>query len=475
VRKKGATGVSHLRVTVVVLVALAAGCAAASPRRGPVRGSVGPSTSSAPASVPRGPQGLLPAAAEERLPGLGEDATLSDYVAYAALANPGLLAAYERWQAALEQVPQARSLPDPRLTYANYIQEVETRVGPQRQRFGLSQTLPWPGKLLLQGDAAAEAAEAARERFEGERLRLAHRVVEAYCEYYYLGRSVAVVKAQRDLLERLEGVVRARYRASAAQYSDLVRVQVELGALEDRVRALEDMRGPAAARLNAAVGRPATAGLPWPQALPQEAVEVTDEQALAWLRESNPELRAMHHEVRRSVAEVRTARRGYIPDLTVGVEYVDTGRPIMDTPDAGKDPVVAMASVNLPIWFGKLNAAVRQARARERGAAHQQREAENRLAADVRMTLFELRDAARKAELYGDTLLPKARQALEASEAAFRAGKGPFVDLIDAVRVLLEFHLSYERAAADRVQRLAELEMLVGKAIPRTSAGDRVE
>jgi hypothetical protein len=67
------------------------------------------------------------------LPELNESATLSDYLEYAALSNPGLEAAFNDWKRAVEKVPQVRSLPDPRFTYAYYIQEVETRVGPQRQ------------------------------------------------------------------------------------------------------------------------------------------------------------------------------------------------------------------------------------------------------------------------------------------------------------------------------------------------------
>ncbi len=45
-------------------------------------------------------------------------ATLSDYLAYAALNNPGLEAAFYDWTRALERIPQVKSLPDPRFTYA---------------------------------------------------------------------------------------------------------------------------------------------------------------------------------------------------------------------------------------------------------------------------------------------------------------------------------------------------------------------
>lgn len=80
--------------------------------------------------------------------------------------------------------------------------------------------------------------------------------------------------------------------------------------------------------------------------------------------------------------------------------------------------------------------------------------------------LFEFQDAGRKVSLYRDTLLPKAEQALQATRTAYSTGKSNFQEYLDAQRVLLEFQLSYERSQTDRAQRLAELEMLVGKPLP---------
>ena len=71
----------------------------------------------------------------------------------------GLRAAFHRWRAAVEKVPQATELPDPVFTYAHYVEDIETRTGPQRQRFSLQQTLPWFGTLSTRGEVAAKQAE----------------------------------------------------------------------------------------------------------------------------------------------------------------------------------------------------------------------------------------------------------------------------------------------------------------------------
>jgi len=402
---------------------------------------------------------------------LPERPSLLDYLTYAALHNPGLEAAFDRWKAALEQVPQVKALPDPRLTYRYFIREVETRVGPQEQGFALAQTFPWFGKLKLRGDAAWEASEAARMRYETTKLRLFYRVSEAFYEYYFLGRSIAVVREQRDFMKYLEAVLRVRYKAAAAAHANVIRAQVELGKLDDRLRALVALREPVIAGLNAALNRPVEADLPWPDSIDEQGLAATDEEIIAWLEVANPELRELEHEVARQDYGVRLARRDYYPDVTLGLDYVDTGPAVMAAPDSSKDPVVAMISVNLPIWRQKLEAGVRQAEARKRAVAGARAERLNSLTSAVKMVLYRFRDAERKIDLYRDTLLPKGRQSLIASEAAFRAGTASFLDVVDAVRVLLEFELSYERALADLAQRLAELEMLVGKEFRRPADG----
>jgi outer membrane protein TolC len=409
--------------------------------------------------------------ARHDLPVLTGDSALSDYLAYAALNNPGLEAAFNRWKAALERVPQVRSLPDPRFNYAYFIQEVETRVGPQEHKVGLAQMFPWFGKLELRGDVALEAANAERQRYEAAKLELFYRVKKAYFEYYHVGRAIAITDENVQLLAYLEGVARAKYKAGAPTHAAVIKAQVELGKLEERARALRDLAGPVAAQLNAALNRRSDAALPLPAAIPEEEVEFTDQQLYSRLKEGNPELKTIDSVAARDRAAVDLAQKGYFPDITVGLDYVDTDSALMPgTEDSGKDPVVGMISVNLPIWRDKYRAAEREARARYDASLKERSNRENSLMASLEMALYGFRDAERKIDLYRDTLIPKANQSLKVTQQAYEAGSADFLDLIDAQRVLLEFELSYERALTNRAQRLAEIEMLVGADVPRAES-----
>ncbi len=447
---------SSLLLVVIVAALLPAGCAADSAGQR-ITWSESPAESTfgfAPEPSPA-----------EKLQDLGEESNLSDYLAYAAINNPGLEAAFNQWKAALERVPQVKSLPDPRFTYRYFIEEVETRVGAQRQSFELAQKFPWFGKLKLRGLAAFEASEAERQRYNAKKLKLFREVKDAYYEYYFLWRTINIVDENVRLVQNIERVLRTRYKTATATHPAVIRAQVELGKLVDHLSSVKDLREPMVARLNAALNRNPNASLPWPKSIEDVDVSVTDEELLAWLEHANPEIRALDSEVARRDQEIKLAKKQYFPDFTFGVGYIDTANSTSgrNPGDDGKDPIVAMVSVNVPIWRDKLSAGVRQARHRRLTAVYRKLDKTNNLFAMLKMAAYGFRNANRKIDLYRNALLPKGRESMKATDAAFRAGKASFTDLIDAQRILLEFELAYERALTNKAQRLAEMESLTAR------------
>ena len=400
---------------------------------------------------------------EDSFQALAEDASLEDYLRIAALNNAGLESTFNLWKASLERIPQAKSLPDPRFNYTYFVEEVETRVGPQRQRFGVAQMFPWFGKLRLRGDAAAASAEAAQQDYEKAKLALFYRVKAAYYEYWYLAQAIAVTEEHTRLVSNMEAVARTRFTAGTAPHSAVIQAQVELGKLDDRLRTLVLMREPVVAKLNAAMTRPTYLMLPWPQSLPEIQTTISDAEVKQRLVENNPDLQRLEHLVAREESGIRLARRNYYPDISLGADYVQTDEALMpNTLDSGKDPIMAMISINVPIWQGSYRAAEREAHLKKAAVVNSLEDAGKRLEADLEFALYQFRDAKRKIDLYSDTLIPKAEQSLAVVQQGFEAGKTDFIALIDAERLLLEFQLAGRRAQADLGQRLAEIEMLTG-------------
>jgi len=402
------------------------------------------------------------------LPSLGDE--LAPYELFAQMRNPGLRAAYQKIVVALERVPQVTALPDPRISYAYFVNEVETRVGPQRHRFGLTQVFPGIGKRQLRGEVALAEADVAFQRYLEARVELIRRVRDGWYELYYLGRAVAITKENLELMKYIEGVARSRYRVNKTPYADVLRAQVELSTLEDRLRTLEDLRQPLTARLNAVLSRPTETIVPWPKALSEKKLDMDQSTALAALLTSNPELRALDAQRTRERLAARLAVKTGQPDYSLGLSYIATGSATMPTPDSGKDPFIIEAGITLPLWRGKVAAAIREAEARLAGTDEELADRHNTLSADVRLVFYKLRDADRRLALYRTSLIPKARQSLKATETAYAAAEAGMTDYLEAQRVLLAFRLDAERALADRSQRLAELERILGRSV--ASSGD---
>ncbi|WP_051694272.1 TolC family protein [Desulfohalovibrio reitneri] len=396
-----------------------------------------------------------------------ELADLNAYLAEAAEKNPELRAAFEQWKSELENVPQVGSLPDPTFKYGYYVQPVETRTGPQRHRFGLTQSFPWFGTLSTRERQAALKADAAYARLESQRLEVYRRVKDAYYEYAYLAQAIAITGENIELLRYLEEVVTTRYQAGLSSYSEVIRLQVELGKLRDRLNSLRDLRGPVAARLNEAMNRPSSRNIPLPESIPVMITSMSDEELLEGITDNNPaldEYRALAEasDVKRELAEL-----DYLPDFAMGVETIVQDRARQGDPiNNGDNPVIATAQVKIPLWRAKRDAAVRQAKLDKSAYRRKLVGKGNSLASSMQVALYDYRDAQRRIELYRDSLVPKAEQGLGATLEAFQTGADSALDLVEAERTLLEFELAHLRALADQAQAMADMEAILGRDIP---------
>ena len=399
---------------------------------------------------------------------INDNADLDDYIETGLKNNPGLRAAFYKWKSSFKKISKEFSLPDPQFTFTEYVESVETRAGPQERAFSIKQKLPFPDKLWIRKSKAFKASEEEYHNFERKRLDLIHRITDVYYEYAYLSKSILLMEENMKLLKNFESVAQARYRSALAQNQDLLKVQVELGKLENELYSLRDLRVPLAAGLNALLNLPKNNSLPWPNESLEDSVMRDRYNAIedlyAVLKEKNPEISALSQNVEKSKDVLKLAQREFFPDLTVGVTQIDTDDALnSSTVDSGKDSLMVMFSVNVPIWINRLNAGVQEARASLKASENFLENKENELLSQLALVHYKARDALRQSRLYKDALLPKATQALNATQSGYEGGKVEFLSLIDAQRVLLNFQLAYYRHNANFYQRLSELQSLLGE------------
>ena len=381
--------------------------------------------------------------------------TLADYLKLAELNNAELKGSMEGWTAALEEIPQAKSLTDPVLSYG-----YATEPTPQRSEFEVMQMFPWFGTIEARGETASAMAKSAGKQYETKKLAVYYEVKTAFYEYSYLGQAVEITKENLELLRHFEQVARTKYATSTATHPDVIRAQIELAELENELVSLEKQRPAAVARLNGILNRPAGSDLPWPKEAEYKQVSIDRQMLFAMVSQNNPELKALDYQIEAAKSGKKLAEKRFYPEFGIGVG-VDAGM--------GEDMhsrTMPKIQLTLPIWRNNYKAGERQAQAQLMQARQEKVQKDNDLAAGAEKAFYEFENSQRKIVLYRDVIIPKVREMLTASETAYQAGTIDFLSLIDAQRKFLAYRLMYERVMADNAQSLAELEMLCGTELP---------
>lgn len=396
--------------------------------------------------------------------GAFEGSDLSAYLAHGLEHSFQLAGAQAEWMASTERAAQAGALPEPRLSYGEFLEEIQTRTGPQERRFGLSQAFPWPGQLDAKARVAEHQARALSFRVEAVHRQVVADIEVAYHDYAFLGSQLSITHELVQLLRDLDPIVQSRVRSGGGQ-ADLLRLQVEIGRLEDDLASLERRRPALSSRLQQAANLPpALEALPLPEML-APVPESFDRLLLRQLAvQSSPELQRLlaQVEARREAQELATLRSK--PSFSVGIDYIQTGAALNPaTPGSGDDPIMIGFSMSLPVWRSSYAAAEREARHLLRSARQRLDATELEILASVENLAYRADDAGRRIGLYRDSLIPRAKEALELTLSAYRTGGATILDLMDSERAFLEFELSYWRACLEYSQGEARLRALTGQ------------
>lgn len=403
---------------------------------------------------------------------MGKDAapfqgrSLEDYLHQAQIANPQLKAYQQHYDAALSRIPQVSALPDPMLQITSFVESVQTRTGPQENVIMLSQRIPWFGKLSSREAAASAEAEALWYAYQNQQLMLARMVSLGFYEYGYTEEAIRLTRENRDLLSELEPIVEEKVR-SGGEINALLRLKVEVGKVDDRLQSLIQKRVAQSARLSELLALPETALLAWPKWEAPEPVSLDGLAIVQAIRASNPELKMLERKVASAEARREIARLESYPDITFGINYIQVGDPEVNpmTPDAGNDPWGVTVAVNIPIWFGKYDAAKAEALASKRSSENEYENRFNTLRAELSASLALLEDANRRLTLYGEELLGLAEQAVENTRESYQNGRTGILEVIDSERSLLDLQLLYWRAASDASQQRIVIQTLANQPI----------
>jgi outer membrane protein TolC len=395
-------------------------------------------------------QAYWPAA--PKLP-LDANAGLSNYLQFAILTQPEVRAAYFAWAASVERITVERSLPDPKLTFQAYIQDILTSLMP-----GLMQEFPGPGKLKAAANVAIAESKTKYFAFETSVLKTAFSVKQAYYQLWFLDEKIRINRQTLNLLADLEKSARAQNEVGKATLQDVYRAQMEQDKLATEITNLEDSRHPLTAQLKGALGL--TRDQPDP-ALPARfettPLDLNGDELLDRAFARNPRLKVLEAEVRMAEASIAAARNAKVPDFSAGLQ-AEVYAPPFYWPQAG---------MSLPVWRDKIAAQIAAAQADKRAAQARLTSEQITLTVDFALKTYDYRQSTRDLALLQDKLIPKARSSLEIARAGYLAGQIDFFNLLDAERTWLNFQLEEVAARTRREIILADLSLSIAGIAPQ--------
>lgn len=387
--------------------------------------------------------------------------SLDEYFKIAAENNPGLQAKYKSFEAAMERVAQVSSLPDPNLSFGYFISPVETRVGPQRARFSLTQMFPWFGTLKAQEDVATLMAEAKYQEFLDARNKLLYQVAAAYYPLYELKRLVEIENENISILSSYKDIASVKFQNGKGAMVDVLRVDIMLKDAATNLSILEQKKKPLETRFNKLLNRQEDETIIVQDSLYVENLPLTYRRDS--LLTSNPLLDELDLKIKASEAQELAATKQGMPKIGVGLDYVIVGqRTDMSVPDNGQDVLMPMVTMSLPIFRGKYKAAQKEAQLMQESYALQKEDAVNRLTSTYEMIWFEIQKQLDQIILYEEQIMTS-QQSLNLLFTAYGNSGKDFEEVLRMQQQILKYQKMKATALSDYNIAIAELDYITAK------------
>ncbi len=381
--------------------------------------------------------------------------------------NPDLAQMRARAEAMAAIPSQVGTLPDPIISFNarnlpvntfNTGQEDMTLIGP-----GISQAMPFPGKLALRSAAASFEAEAALKNVTEARWWLLSNVKQVWWQIFYLDHALLIVDDNQTLLRQFIQITRTKYEVGEGLQQDILLAQLELSNLLDQQLKFEGARRNSVAQLNALLDKATNQPVKLPEEIAEQLPTILSETALFQQAEHSRALLASKHEsINAARARVDLAKKDYYPDFKLGAFYgFRRDRP---TGIDRADLLTLNLSMSIPIFFDRKQAkAVDQRNSELLQQKYILQDEWNRVRTQISQSHSDFQRAKEQVILFKTGIIPQAKQTVASMLAGYQVSQVDFLNLVRSQISLLNHELQYWNAFAEANQALANLTAAVGE------------
>ena len=391
--------------------------------------------------------------------------SLAVYIAEAIRNNPGLKSEYQAYQAQMANAQGAGVLSDPQLSVGLFPQAMHHVNGKQLATITIMQMFPWFGTLKAGREQMEYKAQEAYQKFREKSLSTAFNVEKQWYSILATQEKVKAVKQKRALLNDIKKVAIYLYKNYTAgrdtKMSDQLRLDAEEERLKEQTESLETQLTLQKQQFNITLHRQPNAALSLPDSIPLRQMPTFN-----WteIERNNPKL-AQYSAIQKAFKsqEEQTRAKG-MPMIGVGLQYMLNGKvdmPMMPNMN-GKDMVMPMVSVTIPIYRKKITSAIHSAQLMERSAAYNYQSQLDALQSTYLSIEQRADDIKRKLKLY-ESEVSLLNRTLELMQKEYATGATSLTDILQTTRESIDYDLLKAEANAQYNTITAEAIQLIAR------------
>ena len=273
---------------------------------------------------------------------------LQSFIQEAESNSPEIQAYNLRHNIAEEKVKEANWIPNTEFSASYFVSEPETRTGAQRARFSAKQMLPWFGTITVRENYASSLADAEYVEIVIAKRKIALSVSQSYYSLYTIKARQKVLDENIELLKTYEKLALTSVEVGKASAVDVLRLQIRQNELQQQKEVLEETYLGEQTAFNKLLNRDGNTSVTILEALMLLSEDIFyDENNLSL----NPEL-LKYDKLYESIAQSELLNQAESnPMIAFGLDYLPVSdRPDMNFSDNGKDILMPMVSVSIPIF-----------------------------------------------------------------------------------------------------------------------------
>jgi outer membrane protein, heavy metal efflux system len=396
-------------------------------------------------------------------PHTGPLTTLSELLEEAEKSNPQIEAARQVWQAAKQVPTQVSTLPDPQLNlqhvsvgsprpFAGYTNSDFAYVG-----FGVSQDIPYPGKLRLKGEIAKRDADVSLQQIESVRRAVLAELKGAYFQLAYLSKTLTILEQDGELLKQVEQAADARYRSGMGTQQDVLQAQLQKTKLLREIAMHHLQVGKLEAQLKQLLNRSQESQDIEPADLLEIPLVQTYADLLAAAQVQNPEIAGAQKMIERQSLQADLARKDFYPDFNVQYMWQRTD------PAQFRAYYMLSVGIKVPIYRSrKQRPELAQAESEKFRAGSELQVQSQQVASELRSQYVIVQQTSELLKIHREGLSPQARSEFQSGLAAYQSNKQDFQALLTAFLDVLHLDEDYWQNMAEYETAIARLEQLTG-------------